>query len=63
VSTLKGGVLLSFFQGLAMGNSFLFQRRVDSAIAGLEEAKNPAAKSAPPDSDFFNDMGLYVMGL
>jgi hypothetical protein len=31
--------------------SFLFPRRVDSAIAGLEEAKNLAGESPPPDSD------------
>jgi len=35
--------------------SFRFPRRGDSAIAGLEEAKNPAGKSPPPDSDPFND--------
>jgi len=29
----------------------LFSRRVDSAIAGLEEAKNLAGKCPPPDSD------------
>ena len=32
---------------------FLFPRRVDSAIAGREEAKNLAGKSPPPDSDPF----------
>ena len=30
---------------------FLFPRRVDSAVAGLEEAKNPAGKDPPLDSD------------
>ena len=35
--------------------SFLFPRRVDSAIAGPEEAKNPAGKGPPPDSDPFSD--------
>jgi hypothetical protein len=35
--------------------SFLFPRRVLSAIAGLEEAKNLAGKSPPPDSDPFSD--------
>src|SRR5260370_1413872 len=34
-----------------IGSSFLFPRRIDSAIAGLEEAKNLARKSPPPDSD------------
>jgi hypothetical protein len=34
---------------------FLFPRRVASAIAGLEEAKNLAGKSPPPDSDPFSD--------
>jgi hypothetical protein len=34
--------------------SFLFPRRVVSAIAGLEEAKNLAGKTPPPDSDPFN---------
>jgi hypothetical protein len=34
--------------------SFLFPRRVDSAIAGLEEAKNLAGKTPPPDSDLWN---------
>jgi hypothetical protein len=39
-----------------MGNiSFLFARRVVSAIAGLEEATNLAGKSSPPDSDPFSD--------
>ena len=33
--------------------SFLFLRGVVSAIAGLEEAKNLAGKSPPPDSDPF----------
>jgi hypothetical protein len=28
---------------------------VDSAIAGLEEAKNLAGESPPPDSDPFSD--------
>jgi hypothetical protein len=37
-----------------MDSSFLFPRRVDSAIAGLEEAKNLAGESPPPDSDPFN---------
>jgi hypothetical protein len=31
--------------------SFLFLRRVVFAIAGLEEAKNLAGESPPPDSD------------
>jgi hypothetical protein len=30
---------------------FLFPRGVDSAIAGLEKAKNLAGESPPPDSD------------
>ena len=34
--------------------SFLFLRRVVSAIAGLEEAKNLAGESPPPDSDPFD---------
>ena len=34
---------------------FLFPRRVVSAIAGLEEAKNLAGESPPPDSDPFSD--------
>jgi hypothetical protein len=34
--------------------SFLFPRRIDSAIAGLEEAKNLAGKNSPPDSDPFD---------
>jgi hypothetical protein len=34
--------------------SFLFLRRIDSAIAGLEKAKNPSGeKCPPPDSDLF----------
>ena len=36
-------------------SSFLFPRGVVSAIAGPEEAKNPAGKSPPPDSDPFDD--------
>ena len=36
-----------------MDSPFLFPRRVDSAIAGLEEAKNLAGESPPPDSDPF----------
>jgi hypothetical protein len=35
--------------------SFLFPRRVDFAIAGLEQAKNLAGKSPPPHSDPLND--------
>ena len=34
--------------------SFLFLRGVVFAIAGLEEAKNLAGKSPPPDSDPFD---------
>jgi len=34
---------------------FHFPRPVVSAIAGLEEAKNLAGRSPPPDSDPFND--------
>ena len=35
---------------------FLFLRRVDSAIAGLEEAEELGGESPTPDSDlFFND--------
>ena len=33
----------------------MFPRRIDSAIAGLEEAKNLAGKVPPPDSDLFDD--------
>jgi hypothetical protein len=49
--------------------SFLFPRRVDSAIAGLEEAKNLAGKVLPPDSDRLNDaefgknLGCWSIGL
>jgi len=32
-----------------------FPRRIDSAIAGLEEAKNLAGKWPPPDSDARSD--------
>jgi hypothetical protein len=35
--------------------SFLFPRRVDSAIVGLEEAKNLAGKCPPPDSGPLSD--------
>ena len=38
-----------------MDISFLFPRRIDSAIAGLGEAKNLAGESPPPDSDPFGD--------
>jgi hypothetical protein len=35
-------------------------RRVDSAIAGLEEAKNPSGEECPPpDSDPFNVRSFY----
>ena len=34
---------------------FLFPRRVVSAIAGLEEPKNLAGKTPPPDSDPLSD--------
>ena len=39
----SGGVVLSLISGF-IDISFLFPRRVDSAIAGLEEAKNLAGK-------------------
>jgi hypothetical protein len=35
--------------------SFLSSRCIDSAIAGLEEAKNPAGELFRPDSDPFSD--------
>ena len=38
--------------------SFQFPRRVVSAIAGLEEAKNLAGESPPPDSDPFSSAEL-----
>src|SRR5260370_585628 len=38
-----------------MDISFPFPRRLVSAIAGLEEAKNLAGESPPPDSDLFDD--------
>jgi hypothetical protein len=38
-----------------MNITFLFTRHIDSAIAGLEEAKNLAGGSPPPDSDPFSD--------
>jgi hypothetical protein len=41
-----------------MDSSFLFPRRVDSAIAGLEEAKNLAEESPPPDPDSLSDAEL-----
>ena len=44
------GVVLSWIKGL-MDICFLFPRRADSAVAGLEEAKNPAGISPLPDSD------------
>jgi hypothetical protein len=40
----SGGVVLSLISGF-IDISFLFRRRVDSAIAGLEEAKNLAGKA------------------
>ena len=44
---------ISGFMGIF---SFLSPRRVVSAIAGLEEAKNPGeGKCPPPDSDPFSD--------
>ena len=54
-----------------MDSPFLFPRRVDSAIEDLEEAKNLAGKSPPPDSDRLNDAefgkispaSLYDLGL
>jgi hypothetical protein len=38
--------------------SFLFLRRVVFAFADLEEAKNLAGESPPPDSDLFDDAGV-----
>jgi len=38
--------------------SFLLPRRVVSAIAGLEEAKNIAGESPPPDSDLLTPLSL-----
>ena len=38
-----------------MDISSLFPRRVNSAIAGLEEAKNLAGESPPADSDPLSD--------
>jgi hypothetical protein len=37
-------------------NFLSFPRRVVSAIAGLEEAKNLAGESPPPDSDLFDEV-------
>ena len=36
-----------------------FPRYVDTAITGPEEAKNPAGKSPPPDSDPFSDAEVW----
>ena len=38
---------------------FLFARSVDSAVAGLEEAKNLAGKGSPPDSDPLSVRSFY----
>jgi hypothetical protein len=39
--------------------SFLFPRRIDSAMAGLEEAKNLAGKCPPHDSDPRSDAEFW----
>jgi len=37
------------------GSSFFFPATLIALVAGLEEAKNPAGESPPPDSDLFDE--------
>jgi hypothetical protein len=46
----SGVAFLSWINGFIGNISFPYPRSVDSAIAGLEEAKNPSGESSPPDS-------------
>jgi hypothetical protein len=45
-----------------MNISFPFPRHIDSVVAGLEEAKNFAGKTPPPDSDAFDIRLFYGTG-